>query len=160
MAITAAIRMETHPVNTAGLNGIINGNWERLEAIFLPIAGFTNGAQIGWVAGATYKFGLRAALAAITYTATPALDFNGAMTQTLALTGNATFTTSTRTAGARVTILIAADASIRNLTWPAGWKWLGAAAPATIGANKTARLELISTTTADTGVIAVWTVEP
>jgi hypothetical protein len=48
MASQPTTNLETHPVNTAGLNGIINGNWERLEAIFLPLMAAVNGSTIAW----------------------------------------------------------------------------------------------------------------
>jgi hypothetical protein len=159
MASQPTTNLETHPVNTAGLNGIINGNWERLEAIFLPLMAAVNGSTIAWNSSSKV-FTVRAALASITYVASPALNLAGAATQTITLTGNATFTTSNRTAGADLQVVIAADATARNLTWPAGWKWIGGAAPTSIAASKTGVLQLISTTTADTGMIARWTVEP
>jgi len=159
MALLPTTSLENHPVNTAGLNGIINGNWARLEAMFLPLATAANGSLVTWNA-TTKIFTVRAALASIVYSATPALSFTGAATQTISLTGNATFSTSNLTAGAPLQVVIAADATPRNLTWPAGWKWIGAAAPASIAASKTGMLYLLSTTTADSGVVARWVVEP
>lgn len=159
MALKPATSLETHPVGTAGLVGIINGNWERLEAIFLPLSGTTGDAVIQWDS-ALKKFAVRAAQAVLTYGASPAIPFTGAMIQTLALTGNASFSTTGLAAGRRVRVIITADASLRTLTFPAGWKWIGGTAPANIAASKTGILELDSTTTADSGVIARWTVEP
>jgi hypothetical protein len=44
--------LESHPDGTVGLNGIINGNWQRLEDIFSPL-GETQppGTVVGWDAG-------------------------------------------------------------------------------------------------------------
>jgi len=159
MALLPTTGLENHPVGTTGLNGIINGNWETLEAIFLPLATATTAGRVAWNPS-TKKFSLRAALAAITYSGTPVLNMGGAVTQTLALTGNATFTTTGLIAGGDLRVVITADASLRTLAWPGGWKWIGGTAPANIAANKTAILELISTSAADSGVVARWTVEP
>ncbi len=159
MALKPTTGLETHPVNTAGLNGIINGNWERLEAIFAPLVSIANGSRIGWNA-ASKIFSARAAIGTIAYVASPALSFTGAVTQSITLTGNATFTTSGLSAGADLRVVIAADATLRNLTWPAGWKWIGGSAPATLAASKTAILQLVSTTALDSGVLARYIVEP
>jgi hypothetical protein len=159
MALKTTTALETHPVGTAGLNGIINGNWERLEAIFLPLKDTTGDTVIQWSTGARV-FSVRAAQAVLTYGATPAIPFTGAMALTLALTGDASFSTTGLAAGRRVRVIISADASARNLTFPGTWKWIGAAAPASIAASKTGILELDSTTADDSGVIARWTVQP
>jgi hypothetical protein len=62
-------------------------------------------------------------------------------------------------AGGCVLVKISADASARNLIFPA-WKFLGSAAPVSIAANKTGLLELWSTSTTDALVLARWSVEP
>ena len=159
MALLPTTNLESHPVGTTGLNGLINGNWEKLEAIFLPLAAATPGGRISWDP-ATKKFSLRAALAVLAYSATPTWALNGAMTQTLALTGNVTIATSNLTAGAEGKLLITCDGTLRTLTVPAGWVFLGGAAPANIAASKKGLLDILSTTTADSGVVARWTVQP
>ena len=40
--------LENHPVGTAGLNGIINANWQRLEDMFTPLGAATSGQALGW----------------------------------------------------------------------------------------------------------------
>jgi hypothetical protein len=159
MALLPTTGLENHPVGTTGLNGIINGNWEKLEAIFLPLAAATPGGRIQWDPTAK-KFSLRPALAVLAYSATPTWSLAGAVTQTLALTGNVTIATSNLTAGAEGKLLITADGTLRTLTFPAGWVFLGGAAPANIAASKKGLLEILSTTTADSGVVARWTVQP
>jgi hypothetical protein len=57
-------------------------------------------------------------------------------------------------------VFITCDGSTRTLTFPAGWHFVGAAAPANIAANKRAWLQLRSTGTTDAEVIARWLVEP
>lgn len=158
MAIQPTTGIETHPVGATGLSSIINGNWYRLEAIFLPLILGGTDMQIGW--NPTNRvFTARTALAAITYGASMAVNFIGAMTQTVALTGDATLTTSNLGEGRSVTVVFTADGTPRNLTWPA-WKWIGSAAPASIAAGKTGILTLISTGTTNGAVLARWSVEP
>lgn len=159
MATKVTTALETHPVNTIGLNGIINQNWERLEAIFDPLRNTTGDIQIQWNSS-TKVFSTRAAQAVLTYSATPAIPFTGAKTLTLALTGNVTFSSTGLEAGRETRVIVTADGTLRTLAFPGTWIWIGGAAPANIAANKTGVLELISTTASDTGVIAKWTVEP
>lgn len=159
MASLPTTALENHPVGTTGLNGLINGNWERLEAILLPIAANGLNGFIGWDASGK-KFTSRAAQAALTYAASMSLNLAGAMVQTLTLTGNVTFATSNLTAGATLRVVITCDSTLRTLTFPASWKFVGAAAPASIAASKVGILEILSTSTLDSLVVAKWTVEP
>jgi hypothetical protein len=179
MAQLTYTALETHPTGTAGLNEIINGNWQRVEEIFTPglasgdaaynlvargllrdaLGSMTAGETIVWNGS---KFARRPASATLTYAASVALPFaSGAAApiQILALTGNVTLTTSNLTAGGTMRVVISADASSRNFTFPA-WRFIGSAAPASIAASKIGILTLVSTTTADTGVIARWEAEP
>lgn len=179
MAQLPNTELESHPTGTANLNEIINGNWERIEELFDPALGsgdagynavakaLLRDALSTMVAGETIvwdgaKFSRRKPSATLSYAASVALPFASgaaAPTQLLALTGDVTFTTTGLTAGATMRVVISADASTRAFTFPA-WKWIGAAAPANIAASKTGILTLTSTTTADTGVVARWEVEP
>ncbi len=52
MALLTITGLESHPVGTSGLNGIVNANWLRLESIFGPLGGITPGQSIGWDADA------------------------------------------------------------------------------------------------------------
>ena len=97
--------------------------------------------------------------AVLAYAASIELDFDTAEANTVALTGNVTFTTANLAAGRRIRVYITCDATPRNFTFP-GWKFVGAAAPASIAASKTAILELDSTGTTDGAVIARYFVEP
>lgn len=179
MAQLPHTELETHPTGTVGINELLNGNWQRLEELFDPAlgsgdAGYNALARAllredlsGIAAGATpvwngSKFARRPAHETLSYAASVAISGapTAARTRTLALTGDITFTTTGLTAGNQVELVIAADGSTRAFTWPAGWKWVGSTAPASIAASKTGVLSMISTTTADTGVIARWSVEP
>jgi hypothetical protein len=96
----------------------------------------------------------------MTYAATTDINFARGDSQTVTLAGDITFTTSQKYQGARATVRVVGDGSSRNFTFPGGWKFLGAAAPASIAANKTARLALVCHGTADSDVDAIYTVEP
>lgn len=98
-------------------------------------------------------------LQTLTFAATTALNFDGSELQTVALTGNITFTTSNRGAGKKIRVRIVADGTLRTLTFPA-WKFIGAAAPVNIAANKTALLTVTGFGANDSDVIAEYAVEP
>lgn len=97
-------------------------------------------------------------VSAITYAASIALNFASNNVQSLALTGNVTFTTSNLAAGRAKQVLITADSSSRSVSFPS-WVWLGGSAPGSLAASKSAILSLLSFGTADTSVYATWTVQ-
>lgn len=96
----------------------------------------------------------------LTYAGTTDIDLDGNGFQTVTLTGNITFTTSNRAAGRSKTIRIIGDSSLRTFTFPGGWTWVGAAAPASLAANKDAILTITAFGTADTDIIAAYAAEP
>lgn len=96
----------------------------------------------------------------LSYDASVVLDFDGNGFQTVTLTGVIEFTTSNLAAGRSKTVRIIGDSSERALTFPAGWTFVGAAAPATLAANKDAVLTLTSFGTTDANVVAAYAVEP
>lgn len=102
--------------------------------------------------GGTFKQGT------LTYAASVALDFDSNAMQTVALTGNITFTTSNKAAGRRKIVRIVADGSGRNFTWPS-WTWVGGTAPASIAASKSALLSLDCFGTAEGDVVARYSVQ-
>jgi hypothetical protein len=103
---------------------------------------------------------LKPTASTLTYAATTTFDCDGDGFKTVTLTGNITFASSNRAAGRSVTIRIVGDSSSRTLTWPAGWKWIGAAAPSTLAANKVAVLTVTFFGTADSDAVAAYAVEP
>jgi hypothetical protein len=58
-----------------------------------------------------------------------------------------------------VTLRLVADGTNRNLTFPAGWVFLGTA-PASLAAGKTAVLSVTFFGTADADAVAAWAVQP
>ena len=96
----------------------------------------------------------------LTYSATTNLDFSLPNVRTLSLTGDVTFTTSNLANGRSMTIRIDADSTPRNLTFPAGWKFLGSAAPTVIASSATAMLVLNAFGNSDSNVLAAYSVTP
>lgn len=96
----------------------------------------------------------------LAYAATTNLDFDADDYRSLTLAGNVTFTTSNRAAPKALTIRIIADGSTRTFTFPAGWKFIGSAAPTNIAANKEGILSITCFGSADTDIRAVYAVEP
>ncbi len=95
----------------------------------------------------------------IEYAASVALDFDPALPalKTVALTGDIAFTSSGLGASRNVSVRVVGDTVSRNLTsFPAGWKWLGGAAPTVLEANKVAILSLASFSNNDANVVASW----
>lgn len=79
--------------------------------------------------------------------------------QSISLTGNPTFTTSNRAAGRTTTIRLVAGGSSRTLSFPS-WVFVGASAPTTLAANKTAILTVTFFGTADTDGVAAYSAQP
>ncbi len=94
------------------------------------------------------------------YAASVNLDFNGVAHKRIDLAGNLSLTGTNMDYGKALLLRIAADGSARTLSFPVGWKFVGAAAPASIAANKTALLHLWCFGTTDNDVIARYLVEP
>lgn len=63
-------------------------------------------------------------------------------------------------AGRWLHVRIVCDGTLRNLTFPGGWVFVGSAAPASIAASKTGLLSLRSYGTTDANVVATWLVQP
>jgi hypothetical protein len=96
----------------------------------------------------------------LSYAASVELDFASAPFETVTLAGNITFTTSNLAAGRSKTIRIIGDGSSRNFTFPGGWIFVGAAAPTSLAANKTAILTMTSFGTTDANVVAAYSAQP
>ena len=96
---------------------------------------------------------------ALATTGTVDLDFSTNELVTMAaMTGNVTFTTSNRVAGRTKTIRIIGGASAFTFTFPA-WKFLGAAAPASLAIGKYAVLTITSISTTDAEVVAAYSAQ-
>lgn len=78
----------------------------------------------------------------------------------LTLAGNVTFAASGMGFGRLLELRVLCDGSTRNLVWPAGWRWVGGTAPATIAAGKVGLLELRCYGTLEADVVARYHVEP
>lgn len=76
--------------------------------------------------------------------------------QSIAATGNITFTTSNRAAGRTVTIKIAAGAAGRTITLPA---WILVGSAVALAASKTGILTVTFFDTTDAAAVAAWAVQ-
>lgn len=133
MAIKETTGLETHPSGTTGLNGIINGNWERLDDIFTH-------RKSEVLASSVLNFAI-----------------DSAQQKTLETSTAETFTTSGKIKGSRITLVIKnTSGSSQNMNFPASFVWVGHAKPAALAAGKTALVELECIGTTDADVIARW----
>jgi hypothetical protein len=88
------------------------------------------------------------------------LNFNTFGVKRISLAGNLSLTAINQLNNQQVTVRLDCDASLRTLTFPAGWRWIGSAAPASIAANKTVMLWLWSFGTEETDIVAYYLVQP
>ena len=97
---------------------------------------------------------------ALAYATNVSLNFQTFAGKRLTLAGNVTFSATGHLFGAYIIMRIVCDGTNRTLGFPAGWKFVGGAAPTTISAGKTALLQLWSFGTNDAEVVAQYAVEP
>jgi len=88
------------------------------------------------------------------------IDFTADPYRTLTLTGAVTFSTANLSAARSVTIKIIAGASSRNLTFPGDWIFVGAAAPASLAANKIGILTVTCFGQNDSDIVAAYAAQP
>ena len=96
----------------------------------------------------------------ITYGATVDLDLtalNGQL-RTISLTGNLTLTASNQASQRSATLRLVSDATLRTLTFPVDWKFLGTK-PADIAASKVGVLSLTFFGSTNADCVATWSVE-
>src|SRR4051812_36072254 len=91
---------------------------------------------------------------AVVYAASVNLDFNSVAHKRVDLAGNLSLTANNMDYGKLLLLRIAADGSVRTLAFPPGWRWVGAAAPANIAANKVPLLRLECFGPVEAGVMA------
>lgn len=96
----------------------------------------------------------------LVYAANIALNFGSFGQKRIDLTGNLTLTTNNVANGRNLFVRLKADPSTRTLTFPAGWHWIGGAAPASLAANKIALLWLWAWGDTDADITARYLVEP
>ena len=96
----------------------------------------------------------------LTYATNVALNFATFGSKRITLAGNVTFTATGFLYGSQLHLKIRCDGTGRTLAFPAGWKFLGSAAPSSIAADKTALLHLWTFGLTDADVLAQYLVEP
>jgi len=107
--------------------------------------------------GATYLL-TPDSIDALTYAASVALDLDPSLPalKSVTLTGDITFTTSNVGAARNISVRVIGDTVSRNLVFPAGWTWLGGAAPTVLEANKVAILSIAAFGATDSTIVASW----
>ena len=86
------------------------------------------------------------------------VDFAEDMLQEISISANTTFTGTGYAIGKCKILKITTDGTLRTLTFPSGWVFLGTK-PADQAASKTGILSLTSFTAAEAGIVAVYAVE-
>ena len=94
------------------------------------------------------------------YAASVDLNFATFGQKLINLTGNLAVTASNMQNSRNLVVRLKSDASTRTLSFPAGWRWIGATAPANIAANKIAMLWLWCFSGSESDVMARYLVEP
>jgi hypothetical protein len=94
------------------------------------------------------------------YASNTVLNFGTHTSKRITLTGDIAFSAVGQLYGSQMALRISCDGTTRNLSWPAGWKFVGAAAPASIATNKTALLQLWAFGLTDSDIVARYLVEP
>lgn len=97
---------------------------------------------------------------AIVYAAAIALNFNSFGVKRINLAGNLSLSAINQLNNQQMVVRLESDASLRTLTFPGAWRWIGSAAPANIAANKVAMLWLWSFGTQETDIVAYYLVQP
>ena len=147
-----------------GLPALFPGNYSDLAGIPTSFTPAAHDQAISTItdlqAGLDAKAPLTPAQGTITYAATVDLDMatlNGLL-RTITLTGNLTFTASNQASQRSVTLRLISGATLRTLTFPADWVFLGAK-PANIAASKVGVLSLTFFGSTDADCVAAWGVQ-
>lgn len=152
--------LETHPTGTINKNGIINGNWEILNAMLDPDLTDTDptyGALYGVIEDAVNG---QRGMTTLTSAATVNVSMKGRRMQKLSIAHDVTtLNVNDKKAGREVVLLITADGTDRDITWNVSHKWAGTAIT-TIPANKSARITIACTDTTNSGVYLSGTLQP
>lgn len=179
MALLPNTRLETHEAGLQNLAGIINGDWKQIEKIFNPAltapdpvwllpmraflrssAAIADGAQLVFDPNVG-KFIARPGFTALVNSGTININFKAGLIQRPAsdLSVDTVFTFSGLIEGFVTELIIKGDATGRALTWPASIIWMQAM-PTAIPAGKVLLVKFRATTTASSGVVASWEVQP
>jgi hypothetical protein len=147
------------PTGPTGADAVVGGNDSYVQ--------YNNGGVLGGDADLTFDdatkelgiHNVKSQVKTIVYAAQVTPNFTDESLQTVSLTGNFELqAASNKAAGRGIAIRIVADGSIRTLTFPASWVFVGTK-PADIGASKTGILSLTCFGANETDVVAAWAVE-
>jgi hypothetical protein len=154
----AAVALGFTPENVANKSTDVNlGNSDTLYPSQLAVKTFALSVQS---IAQSYTDELTRNHSTLTQASPTVIDFTSDPFRTCTLTGDITFSTANRAAALSVTIKLIAGASNRNLTFPVDWIFVGAAAPASLAANKVGILTVTCFWTADADCIAAYAAQP
>ena len=86
------------------------------------------------------------------------IDFSETQLQTMSIASNTTFTTTNRAVGLSKTIRLITDGTVRTLTFPTDWKFIGVK-PTEQAASKTGILTVTNFGTTDAYIVAAYAVQ-
>lgn len=141
MSLLDPSQLEDHPTGTINKNGIINGNWRKLNALLDPDlsdADPTYGDLYGVLEQAVNG---QRGLTTIAYASSIEVRLDGRRMQKVTLAGNLEIDVDAEKAGREVVLYIVGDGSSRTITFAAGYRWAGPAIT-TVPANKIMRLTI------------------
>lgn len=160
MSLLDPSKLEDHSTGTINKNGIINGNWRKLNALLDPDLSPTDptyGTLFGLLERAVR--GQRGATS-LTYAATVEVKLaDGSALQKLSLAGNVTIDLDQLAAGRSTVLIIIGDGSTRTVTWDGSHKWASAAITS-IAAGKVARIQIDCLDDTNAGVVLTGSVTP
>jgi hypothetical protein len=130
------------------------GDGQRVELFEIAMGGASATVESPLVLGRALVQDVQA----LSYAASVELSLLDSPLQKVDLAGNITFTLTDHAAGRGLSLKVLADGSTRNLTFPAGWKFLGER-PATLAASKTGILSILCWGNADADVVAAFSAE-
>lgn len=158
MSLLTPSALEDHSTGTINKNGIINGNWRKLNAILNPSLSDTDpiyGTLYGVLEQAVNG---QRGLTVISYASAIEVRMDGRRMQKVTLAGNLQIDVDAEKAGREVVLFIVGDGSSRTITFAASYRW-GSPAITTVPANKIMRLTISCLGTAASDVILSATIE-
>lgn len=158
-AVAGGIGYTPENVANKDVDGTFAANSDTKYPSQKAVKTYTDTGLAGKQASLGYTPQVASAHSTLAQAAPTVLDFSGNDHRSVTLSGDITFSTSNRAAPRTLVIRIVGDGSIRAFTFPA-WVFIGAAAPASIAANKVAILSLTCFGANDTDIIAAYAVQP
>jgi len=148
----------SNPAGPSFLKKAADGSWSVDTTTYAPLSGATfSGTVTAPAFTSTGAVSARTFSGSVASTTT-ALDFATETFKTISIAAATTFTASNYSAGRTVTVRVTSDATLRALTFPTGWVFVGTK-PTSIAASKTGILTITSFGTTEANCVAAWAVQ-